>query len=495
MSKTSVVILIWVICAMITFILWAIGWPSVPLGLLVVCTLALVLALSMLAVHSSPGAILGGPFLYALGILVVRFIRGLIRLWKRAHGIMPVWWYCALACLPVLGAVLAFWPNVIALTFTVPVSLYILSMAYPRKAEQKKFPRIEAYSIEDLLTAYPGLNSKNHVGKVVLGKDNGEWRWHDLHKKWHILIAGATQYGKSHLIRSVLCQLYLRPSWWKEGQVAGIDLKKDRKDGLWLFRSVLWKYADEPEDAMTVLLDVEGEIDRRFKTGKEDEPLLLLVIDEVANLTEDPEYKASAVRVLSKIARTGAGANVRLVLITQHLTVSVIPRNISTNILVRAIFHPVDAAAVRQVIPEFPAEMVSSLNSLQPGQFYCQWPGDGDPHLVNGEMVERDMVARAVTACLEAQGENDLAFRALRLFIQSPGIGMGKASGLLKTNKGTVERIYHALVDIRVFNNTDERGHYSLALPADQAVVTLLQNLEKVRQIAKYVGQGAVKTA
>ena len=69
---------------------------------------------------------------------------------------------------------------------------------------------------------------------------------------------------------------------------------------------------------------------------------------------------------------------------------------------------------------------------------------------------------------------------------------MGKASGLLKTNKGTVERIYHAFVDVGIFNDTDERGHYSLALPADQAVVLLLQNLDRVRQIAKYAGQGAV---
>ncbi len=495
MSKASAVILTWIICAVATFVLWAIGWPSAWAGVLAVCTLALVLALSMLIVHNSPGAVLGGPFLYALGILMVKAIRGIIRLWKRVHGIMPTWWYCALASLPVLVVTLALWPNAIAIAFVVPVSLYILSMAYPREAEQKESPHVEAYGIEDLLIAYPGLNSNNHVGKVALGKDNGEWRWHDLRKKWHILIAGATQYGKSHLIRSILCQLYLRPSWWEAGRVAGIDLKKDRKDGLWLFRSVLWKYADEPEDAMTVLLDVEAEIDRRFKSGNEDEPLLLLVIDEVANLTEDPEYKASALRILSKIARTGAGANVRLILITQHLTVSVIPRNISTNVLVRAIFHPIDAAAVRQVIPEFPAEMVSSLNSLQPGQFYCQWPGNGDPHLVNGELVERDLVARAVNACLEAQGQNDLAFRALHLFIKSPGIGMGKASTLLKTNKGTVERIYHALVDTGIFNDTDERGHYSLALPADQAVVTLLQNLDKIRQIAKYAGQEAVKAA
>ncbi len=495
MSRTSAIVLTWVIGAIVVFVLWAIGWPSAWVGLWFASTITLVLSLSMLIARSSPGALLGGPFLYALGILVVKAVRKIVRLWRRAHGIMPAWWYIALACLPVVVAALALWPNVTAIMFVSPVSIYVLSMIYPRKAKQQEIVQAEAYNIEDLLAVYPGLNSSNNIGKVVLGKDNGEWRWLDLRKKWHVLIAGATQYGKSHLVRSILCQLYLRPSWWKLGQVAGIDLKKDRKDGLWLFRSVLWKYADEPEDAMTVLLDVEAEIDRRFKVGNEDEPLLLLVIDEVANLTEDPEYKASAVRVLSKIARTGAGANVRLILITQHLTVSVIPRNISTNILVRAIFHPVDAAAVRQVIPEFPVEMVASLNSLQPGQFYCQWPGNGDPHLVNGEMVERDMVARAIAACLEAQGENDLAFRALRLFIKSPGIGMGKAAGLLKTNKGTVERIYHALVDVGIFNDTDERGHYSLALPADQAVVTLLQNLDRVRQIARYAGQEAVTTA
>ncbi|MES2572999.1 MAG: FtsK/SpoIIIE domain-containing protein [Verrucomicrobiota bacterium] len=97
----------------------------------------------------------------------------------------------------------------------------------------------------------------------VLGKDiAGQPKWGDLTKMPHMLIAGATNSGKSVCLNSIIASILLRATP-EEVKFSLIDPKRVE---LTLFRDIPHLYHPvvvEPKDAVRALRGAIAEMDRR----------------------------------------------------------------------------------------------------------------------------------------------------------------------------------------------------------------------------------------
>lgn len=178
-----------------------------------------------------------------------------------------------------------------------------------------------------------------------------------------LLIAGASGFGKTSAIYVILAQL-VRHTSPENLTLAIVDPKGD----LALFRRLAhtrWYAAglDSTAEFLEVVRAVEAELFTRQEAfraagdtiGDLDEynavaaqrlPLVLLVVDEFANVAEEPE----AMRALVRIARIGRSFGVSVIAATQNPTRDVISRHMKVNLPARLAFHVSDQAASRVIL-------------------------------------------------------------------------------------------------------------------------------------------------
>jgi len=180
---------------------------------------------------------------------------------------------------------------------------------------------------------------------------------HQDFRRWpHIVVCGATGGGKSVMIIQWILTL-IRKNTPDELRFILIDLKEGAE--LDRFRNMPYTLAfvEEPEDALVQLKWLQVEYKRRMAEIKKEKtvnidgynavvpkhrrmPVLLLIIDELADLmqNEEADIKKQANSLLVKLARKARAAGIHMFLCTQAIIAEVLTLSIRINFPGRVAF-------------------------------------------------------------------------------------------------------------------------------------------------------------
>lgn len=256
---------------------------------------------------------------------------------------------------------------------------------------------------------------KKHPSKLAVGLGidvAGKPVIEDIAQMPHLLIAGATNSGKSICINSFLSSLLFRASP-SELNLILVDPK----------RVELTQYADiphlitpvifEPKKVISALKWTENLMEKRYKmlqdvgvkeiraynelAGLAAMPNLILVIDEMADVMmfAPGDVEASVTR----IAQMARAVGIHLVLSTQRPSVDVITGLIKANIPTRISFHVNSAVDSRVILDSSGAEKL-----LGKGDMLYQAPDKAKPIRVQGTYVSSKETA-ALIDYLKSHGQ------------------------------------------------------------------------------------------
>ncbi|WP_144511635.1 FtsK/SpoIIIE domain-containing protein [Bacillus sp. FJAT-22090] len=214
--------------------------------------------------------------------------------------------------------------------------------------------------------------------KVPVGvtRMKNEFKYHDFEKISHVALGGATRYGKSNFINSMITSLLQsNPEHVKFYLIdlkGGIELSDYEK----LSQTVSIAY--EPEEALLTLQAAYDEM-RRLQAimkalGKKNvqeagiKERYFVIIDEVGELNPsesvtnaEKKLKQECQTIMSQIARLGAGLGFRQILATQYPTGDVIPRQCKQNSDAKLSFRVQSAVASRVVLDSEGAEELPQI--------------------------------------------------------------------------------------------------------------------------------------
>lgn len=214
--------------------------------------------------------------------------------------------------------------------------------------------------------------------KVPVGvtREQNAYRFHDFEKIPHMVLGGATRYGKSNFINSMINSLL--QSKPEQVKLFLIDLKGGVElcDYENIKQTVSIAY--EPEQALETLqnaYDKMREIQVRIRQmGKKNiqeagiKERYFVIVDEVGELNpteavtrDEKQLKLACQTLMSQIARLGAGLGFRQILATQYPTGDVIPRQCKQNSDAKLSFRVQSAIASRVVLDGEGAEQLPQI--------------------------------------------------------------------------------------------------------------------------------------
>lgn len=219
----------------------------------------------------------------------------------------------------------------------------------------------------------PGQSWKVPVGVT---REKNEFRYHDFEKVPHMVLGGATRYGKSNFINSMIVSLLQsRP---EHVNLFLIDLKGGVElcDYENIKQTVSIAY--EPQEALETLqmaYDKMRQLQSMMRVrGKKNvqeagiKERYFIIIDEVGELNpaeavtkEEKQLKLACQTLMSQIARLGAGLGFRQILATQYPTGDVIPRQCKQNSDAKLSFRVQSAVASRVVLDGEGAEQLPQV--------------------------------------------------------------------------------------------------------------------------------------
>lgn len=193
----------------------------------------------------------------------------------------------------------------------------------------------------------------------------GDIIWHDFDKSKHLIIAGATGYGKSAILKLITTTLI-------EQQPENVELSLiDLKGGSAFHRFRNCKqvkyYSRDPQSAQDTLEAVQIEMNESFRAvvdnGYEDvkeagiKSRHFIIIDEAADLAE----YGKAMDIITDIARRGRSAGYYIIFCTQYPTAQVIPSQTKRNIIARLCYVVDTDTASRVVLDEGGADKLPDI--------------------------------------------------------------------------------------------------------------------------------------
>lgn len=214
--------------------------------------------------------------------------------------------------------------------------------------------------------------------KVPVGitRDKNTFKYHDFEKIPHMVLGGATRYGKSNFINAMITSLLQsKPDHVK---LFLIDLKGGIELCDYENIKQTQSIAYEPAEALITLQDAYDKMrenQRKMRTlGKKNvqeagiKDRYFVIIDEVGELNpaeatnkDDKALKIQCQTLMSQIARLGAGLGFRQILATQYPTGDVIPRQCKQNSDAKLSFRVQSATASRVVLDETGAENLPQI--------------------------------------------------------------------------------------------------------------------------------------
>lgn len=169
----------------------------------------------------------------------------------------------------------------------------------------------------------------------------------DLPESPHLLIGGATGYGKTSLLMSII-QSVLHKAYVVIIDLKGIDFPYLQD------RCLL---AQSDEEATLVLLALNAEFEKRklilrkYKVRKwsdcpEEIPYIVTIIDEIAELSKDNMV------LLDRLVRLARATGISIIAASQRTSTSVIPGDTRSNFVARICFKVPSAADCRVIMGE-----------------------------------------------------------------------------------------------------------------------------------------------
>lgn len=203
-----------------------------------------------------------------------------------------------------------------------------------------------------------------------------EFKYHDFELVPHVVLGGATRYGKSNFINSTICSLlHSKP---ENVNLFLIDLKGGVElcDYENIKQTVSIAY--EPEEALNTLQlaynrmrEIQSELRRKGKKNVQEGGInerYFIIVDEVGELNpaeavtkEEKLLKQQCQTIMSQISRLGAGLGFRQILATQYPTGDIIPRQCKQNSDAKLSFRVQSATASRVVLDEIGAESLPQI--------------------------------------------------------------------------------------------------------------------------------------
>ncbi|WP_103108435.1 FtsK/SpoIIIE domain-containing protein [Brevibacillus reuszeri] len=199
---------------------------------------------------------------------------------------------------------------------------------------------------------------------------------HDFEQIPHMVVGGATRYGKSNFLGMVITTLIVQQP--DNVKLTLIDLKGGVEFADYQDAKQVIRYAEEPQDAekalQAVVEEMRGKQLALKKSGARnvqearEKVRHFVIVDEVGELNpdeavtkEERALKERCQTYMSQIARLGAGLGYRLILATQYPTGDVIPRACKQNADAKLCFRVQTATASRVVLDETGAEALPKI--------------------------------------------------------------------------------------------------------------------------------------
>ncbi|MGE6515219.1 FtsK/SpoIIIE domain-containing protein [Lysinibacillus sphaericus] len=203
-----------------------------------------------------------------------------------------------------------------------------------------------------------------------------EFRYHDFELIPHLVLGGATRYGKSNFINSIICSLLHSNA--ENVKLFLIDLKGGVE--LCDFENIKQtvSIAYEPDEALITLQlaynrmrEIQTILRRKGKKSVQEGGIkdrYFIIVDEVGELNpleavtkEEKQLKQQCQTIMSQIARLGAGLGFRQILATQYPTGDVIPRQCKQNSDAKLSFRVQSSTASRVALDETGAELLPQI--------------------------------------------------------------------------------------------------------------------------------------
>lgn len=197
-----------------------------------------------------------------------------------------------------------------------------------------------------------GVLPKSNTFTVAIGvNDHGKVIYKDVRDWPHMIIAGATGYGKSTQLMQWITTLIKRNSP-DMCQFVFVDLKEGLSLGQFQHTPHALNFVRETGDVLDALEWLVDEYKRRLRlfdgvckdikewNGQRPDKLqyIFLIVDELADLMNDKRLNDKATELLMDIARKGRAAGVHAIVATQIVEKNVLPVAIRGNFPARCAF-------------------------------------------------------------------------------------------------------------------------------------------------------------
>ena len=211
---------------------------------------------------------------------------------------------------------------------------------------------------------------------VGLTRALNEFKYHDFEKIPHVVLGGATRYGKSNFINTTICSLI-------NSEPDNVNFYLiDLKGGVELcdYENIKQtiSIAYEPEEALHSLQmayekmrEIQSKLKRMGRKNVQEANIkerYFVIVDEVGELNSsesvtrsEKTLKQECQTIMSQIARLGAGLGFRLIVATQYPTGDVIPRQVKQNADTKICFRVQSAVASRVVLDTEGAETLPMI--------------------------------------------------------------------------------------------------------------------------------------
>jgi S-DNA-T family DNA segregation ATPase FtsK/SpoIIIE len=233
----------------------------------------------------------------------------------------------------------------------------------------------------------------------------------------HMLVAGATNSGKSVCLNSIIASILVRATP-EEVKFSLIDPKRVE---LTLFNGIKHLYHPvvvEPKEAVRVLRGMIAEMDRRYKRFAErgvrnivsynakledDEaplPYIVIVIDELADLmmTAAAEFE----KLICRLAQLARATGIHLIVATQRPSVNVITGVIKANIPSRIAFAVASQVDSRTILDSVGAERL-----IGSGDMLFDANNGGKAIRIQGAFLSEEEVNRVVEVVKAAYADDE----------------------------------------------------------------------------------------